>query len=64
MGGGIVGLATKSADGMAAETGALVNAVSGMSPTDRPAAPEGPPIDPMMLEAMMQGAGPMGQGMV
>ena len=64
MGGGIVGLATKSADGMAAETGALVNAVSGMAPTDRPAAPEGPPIDPMMLEAMMQGEGPMGQGMV
>ena len=66
MGGGIVGLAAKSAvaDGMAAETGALVNAVSGMSPTGQPAAPEGAPIDPMMLEAMMQGAGPMGQGMV
>ena len=65
-GGGIVGLAAKSAvaDGMAAETGALVNAVSGMAPTDRPAGAEGPPIDPMMLEAMMQGAGPMGQGMV
>ena len=64
LGGGIVGLATKSADGMAAETGALVDAVSGMAPTDRPAGAEGPPIDPMMLEAMMQGAGPMGQGMV
>jgi hypothetical protein len=49
---------------LAAETGALVNAVGGMSPTGPPAAPEGPPIDPMMLEAMMQGAGPMGQGMV
>ena len=66
LGGGIVGLAAKSAvaDGMAAETGALVNAVSGMSPTGQPTAPEGPPIDPMMLEAMMQGAGPMGQGIV
>ena len=64
MGGGIVGLATKSADGMAAETGALVNAVSGMAPTDRPAGAEGAPVDPMMLEAMMQGAGPMDQGMV
>ena len=64
LGGGIVGLATKSADGMAAETGALVNAVSGMAPTDRPAGAEGPPVDPMMLEAMMQGAGPMGQGIV
>jgi hypothetical protein len=49
---------------MAAETGALVNAVSGMSPTDRPEGAEGPPVDPMMLEAMMQGAGPMGQGIV
>jgi hypothetical protein len=64
LGGGIVGLATKSADGMAAETGALVDAVSGMAPTDRPAGAEGPPIDPMMLEAMMQGAGPMDQGIV
>ena len=64
LGGGIVGLATKSADGMAAETGALVNAVSGMSPTDRPEGAEDAPIDPMMLEAMMQGAGPMGQGIV
>jgi hypothetical protein len=25
--------------------------------------PEGMPVDPMMLQAMMQGAGPMGQGM-
>jgi hypothetical protein len=66
MGGGIADLAAKGAvaEGMAAETGALVNAVGGMSPTGPPAAPEGPPIDPMMLEAMMQGAGPMGQGMV
>jgi hypothetical protein len=66
MGGGITELATKSAvaDGMAAETGALVNAVSGMAPIDRPVGAEGPPVDPMMLEAMMQGAGPMGQGMV
>ena len=64
LGGGIVGLATKSADGMAAETGALVDAVSGMSPTDRPEGAEDAPIDPMMLEAMMQGAGPMGQGIV
>ena len=65
LGGGIADLVAKGAvaEGMAAETGALVNAVSGMSPTGPPAAPEGPPIDPMMLEAMMQGAGPMGQGM-
>ena len=66
MGGGIADLAAKGAvaEGMAAETGALVNAVSGMAPTDRPAGAEGPPVDPMMLEAMMQGAGPMDQGMV
>tara|TARA_R110001606_G_scaffold213168_1_gene360982 strand:+ start:1236 stop:2318 length:1083 start_codon:yes stop_codon:yes gene_type:complete len=67
--GGITELATKSAmaDGMAAETKALVNAVGGMA--------QGPSgmmvpnqqamgMDPMMLQAMMQGAGPTGQGMV
>ena len=66
LGGGIADLAAKGAvaEGMAAETGALVNAVSGMAPTDRPAGAEGPPVDPMMLEAMVQGAGPMDQGMV
>jgi hypothetical protein len=66
MGGGIADLAAKGAvaEGMAAETGALVNAVSGMAPTDRPAGAEGAPVDPMMLEAMMQGAGPMDQGIV
>ena len=66
MGGGIADRAAKGAvaEGMAAETGALVYAVSGMAPTDRPAGAEGPPVDPMMLEAMMQGAGPMDQGMV
>ena len=57
MGGGIADLAAKGAvaEGMAAETGALVNAVSGMAPTDRPAGAEGPPVDPMMLEALDQG---------
>ena len=66
LGGGIADLAAKGAvaEGMAAETGALVNAVSGMAPTDRPAGAEGPPVDPMMLEAMVQGAGPMDQGIV
>ena len=66
LGGGIADLAAKGAvaEGMAAETGALVNAVSGMAPTDRPAGAEGPPVDPMMLEAMMQDAGPMDQGLV
>ena len=57
LGGGIADLAAKGAvaEGMAAETGALVNAVSGMAPTDRPAGAEGPPVDPMMLEALDQG---------
>lgn len=66
LGGGIADLAAKGAvaEGMAAETGALVNAVSGMAPTDRPAGAEGPPVDPMMLEAMVQDAGPMDQGIV
>jgi len=75
MGGGITELATKSAvaDAMAAETGALVNRIGTMSQGPGPMAQGpmgmapgqgGPPIDPMMLEAMMQGAGPMDQGMV
>jgi hypothetical protein len=61
MGGGITELAMKSAvaDGMSAETGALVNAVGGMAQ-----GPGGPPMDPEMMQAMMQGAGPTGQGMV
>jgi len=67
MGGGIAELATKSAvaDGMAAETGALVNAVGNMAqgPAGIMATGENPMgMDPMMMQAMMQGAGPMGQG--
>ena len=69
MGGGITELAAKSAvaDGMAAETGALVNAVGNMAqgPSGIMATGEDPMgMDPMMLQAMMQGAGPTGQGMV
>ena len=69
MEGGITDLATKSAvaDGMAAETGALVNAVGNMAqgPSGIMATGEDPMgMDPMMLQAMMQGAGPTGQGMV
>ena len=78
MGGGITELATKSAvaDGMAAETKALVNAVggmaqgpSGMMVPNQQAMGMDPNqqamgMDPMMLQAMMQGAGPTGQGMV
>ena len=72
MGGGIAELATKSAvaDGMAAETGALVNAVGGLSQGPGPMVQGPMPQDPMgmdpeMLQAMMmQGAGPTGQGMV
>ena len=68
MGGGITELAAKSAvsDGMAAETGALVNAVGNMAqgPAGIMATGENPMgMDPMMLQAMMQDAGPMGQGM-
>ena len=77
MGGGITELATKSAvaDAMAAETGALVDRVGGMSQGQGPMA-QGPSgimatgeepmgMDPEMLQAMMmQGAGPTGQGMV
>ena len=54
------------AEGMAAQTGALVDAVGNMSqgpgPTDMEA--EAMERDPMMIEAMLQGAGPTGQGMV
>jgi hypothetical protein len=69
MGGGITELATKSAiaDGMSAETGALVNAVGNMAqgPSGIMATGGDPTgMDPMMLQAMMQGAGPTGQGMV
>jgi len=68
MGGGITELAAKSAvsDGMAAETGALVDAVGNMAqgPAGIMATGENPMgMDPMMLQAMMQDAGPMGQGM-
>ena len=69
MGGGITEIATKSAvaDGMAAETGALVNRVGGLS--QEPSGimvpgQESMGIDPEMMQAMMQGAGPTGQGMV
>jgi hypothetical protein len=73
MGGGIAELATKSAvaDAMAAETGALVNRVGGMSQGQGPMGMGMDPgqgamgMDPEMLQAMMmQGAGPTGQGMV
>ena len=59
--GGITELATKSAvaDNMAAETGALVNAVSGMAPTDRPSE-----IDDMRMMAEMDEPLPMDQGIV
>jgi hypothetical protein len=76
--GGIASLAAKGAvaDSMAAETGGLVNAVGNLArgqmpmpmpmdqgPMPMDQGPEGMPVDPMMLQAMMQGAGPMGQGM-
>ena len=61
VGGGIADLGSSGAavEGMAAETNALVNAVSGMAPEDRPSV-----SDDMRMMAAMQGAGPMGQGMV
>tara|TARA_R110000824_G_scaffold42565_3_gene125216 strand:+ start:847 stop:1545 length:699 start_codon:yes stop_codon:yes gene_type:complete len=65
--GGVASIGSQGvvADGMAAETGALVNAVSGMSRGQgiMGVAPEATGVDPMVLEAMMQGVGPMGQGM-
>jgi hypothetical protein len=64
--GGITELAAKGAvaDGMAAETGALVDAVGGMAQGPMPTDPAMQGVDPMMLQAMMQGAGPTGQEMV
>ena len=66
--GGILELATKSAiaDGAHVATGALVNAVGGMAQGPMGMAPGqgAPPMDPEMMQAMMQGAGPTGQGMV
>ena len=73
--GGIAELATKSAvaDSMAAETGALVDTVGGMSQGPMPMGqgqgimalgPEASGMDPAVLQAMMQGAGPTGQGTV
>ena len=59
LGGGIADLGSKEtavAEGMAAETNALVNAVSNMAPTDRPTV-----TDDMRMMAEMQGTGPMGQ---
>jgi len=69
MEGGITGLATQGAvaDGMATETGALVNAVGNMAqgPSGIMATGEEPMgMDPMMIQAMLQGSGPMGQEMV
>jgi hypothetical protein len=75
MGGGIAELATKSAvaDAMASETSSLVDRVGTMSQGQGPMAQGpmpmapgqgGPPMDPEMMQAMMQGAGPMGPGMV
>jgi len=59
-GGGIadLGSAGAVADGIARETGALVDAVGNMGQ----GAGQGG-MDQMMTEAVMQGAGPMGQGM-
>ena len=68
MGEGITGLASQGAvaDGMAAETGALVDAVGNMAQGPGPMGMEAEAMemDPMMIEAMLQGAGPTGQGMV
>ena len=68
MGEGIAGLAPQEvmADGMAAQTGALVDAVGNMAQGPGPMGmePEAMEMDPMMIEAMLQGAGPTGQGMV
>ena len=52
------------ADGMAAQTGALVDAVGNMAQGPGPMDMEAMEMDPMMIEAMLQGAGPTGQGMV
>ena len=61
------------AEGMAAQTGALVDAVGnmaqgpgsmGMDAEGMGMEPEAMEMDPMMIEAMLQGAGPTGQGMV
>ena len=62
--GGITDLATKSAvaDSMATETEALVNAVSGMAPTDRPS--EMDDMEMMAEMAEMPAPMPMGQGTV
>ena len=63
-GGGITDLATKAAvaDGMAAETGALVNAVGNMAQGAGPMGGEQMAMEE--IAAAMQGAGPMDQGMV
>ena len=68
MGEGIAGLAPQEvmADGMAAQTGALVDAVGNMAQGPGPMGmePEAMEMDPMMMEQILQGAGPTGQGMV
>jgi hypothetical protein len=54
-------------EGMAAETNALVNTVGNMAQGPSGIAATGTDpmgMDPMMLQAMLQGSGPMGQGMV
>ena len=58
--GGITDLATKSAvaDSMAAETGALVNAVSNMAPMDQPSEMD----DMQMMADMAEMPGPMPMG--
>jgi len=63
-GGGITELAAKSAvaDGMAAETGALVNAVGNMAQGAGPMGGEQMAMEE--IAAAMQGAGPMDQGLV
>lgn len=63
-GGGITELAAKSAvaDGMAAETGALVNAVGNMAQGAGPMGGEQMAMEE--IAAAMQGAGPVDQGLV
>ena len=66
VGEGITGLVPQEgvAEGMAAQTGALVDAVGNMAQGPGPMDMEAMEMDPMMIEAMLQGAGPTGQGMV
>ena len=75
VGEGITGLVPQEgvAEGMAAQTGALVDAVGNMAQGPGPMGmdaegmgmePEAMEMDPMMIEEMLQGPGPTDQGMV